>query len=288
LWLVPSCGVPEYEFWQVATTGSAGLGGFIATKTEAGTGSKTTGSIGGSLDVTDALAAGRSGSVSTGVRTTLTSAGNPGQSNSNPSTGGAGTAGQAVAGLGNGGLSAPNSSAPKPTGGNSSVTQNGGRSATEISAAGELAIAGTFANIGGRAAAGSAGTSGFSQGGKAGQSGAGAAGVAARAGNSASAGSGNFACASYIDLGAFPNRSNTEQAVPVAATCYRFTVTDLMAQLHGVGLYECDTRQSTINGIDCTSGCSTRMPIERTADGYWYIEFAAGKSSSCKAQWWWF
>jgi hypothetical protein len=53
-------------------------------------------------------------------------------------------------------------------------------------------------------------------------------------------------------------------------------------------MYNCETRTGKINGIDCTSGCAASLPIERAADGYWYVDFSAGKSSSCKVQWWWF
>jgi hypothetical protein len=100
--------------------------------------------------------------------------------------------------------------------------------------------------------------------------------------------SANAYCASSTDLGSFPGKGNVSFYVPISATCYRFTVSDLMDQLQGIGMYGCDTRKLTLNGVDCTAGCTARLPMERAEDGYWYVAFSAGKSSGCKAQWWWF
>ena len=110
----------------------------------------------------------------------------------------------------------------------------------------------------------------------------------ATGGQVATGGATNGFCKSYTDLGTLPALSNTAQYVPIAVTCYRFTVSDLMNQVRGLGMYGCDTRKGTINGIDCTSDCSSSLPMERAADGYWYVEFTAGKSSSCRAEWWWY
>jgi hypothetical protein len=173
--------------------------------------------------------------------------------------------------------STPNSGAPNGS------TPNGGASSGST-----LNIAGTT-TIGEPDAGGSAIGGVTSSGGKTTEGGATGPGGSHGAGGTTSTGSAkNTYCATYIDLGTLESNGNATEDVPTAATCYRFTVSDLTSQVHGFGMFSCDTRTGTINAVDCTSGCSASLPIARAADGYWYIKFTAGSSAVCRAQWWWY
>lgn len=164
------------------------------------------------------------------------------------------------------------------SGGTVATTRTTATSATNASggnpaSGGALPTGGTLASSIAMVTGGAAGTGGaVATGGSMGSGGATAAVVA---------------CSTYVDLGTLPGSSNASQSVPTASTCYRYSVSDGVSQIHGFGMYNCDTRTASINGNDCTMGCST-IPIARDADGYWYVKFSQGVSSTCVASWWWY
>lgn len=288
---VLGCAPPDYQVGQSTPTGGTTDSSGSRTKSDGGAQSSSAGGEGGSsaaANTGDARSDGGNGGRSydelayPGGLANLgrSAAGGPG--NMSTPTGDAATAGATSA------MSSAAGAAGRASAGGSDA---GRRAAIDLAGAGSNAIAGSVATSGIIAAAGNI-TSGGGGTGSQHQAGAGGGaatgGTLASGGRGGSAGNAAFACASYTDLGTFPSKSSTEQAVPIGATCYRFTVSDLMSQVQGMGIYGCDTRKSAINGIDCTTGCSASLPIERAPDGFWYVEFDAGRSSSCKAQWWWY
>jgi hypothetical protein len=291
------CGVPDYKLWQGGDLGGTVTTGGRAASTDGGASYSNARSSEGSLQAGTSGTIGVGGSAPSGGSSPADTSGAIGvggcaSSGGAPFTGGSASGGGAgtdggeptLGGMGVGGaLTAGTASVGSTASGgtaSSSVEIRGG--ATDAAADGGTNSAG--ADAGENVAMGGSGAGGIGTyaGGTA------SGGKAATGGTDSTGGTTNGFCTSYTDLGSLPALSNITQYVPIAATCYRFTVSDLMNQLQGLGMYSCDTRKGTINGVDCTLGCKSSLPMERATDGYWYVAFTAGKSSSCRAQWWWY
>jgi hypothetical protein len=92
-------------------------------------------------------------------------------------------------------------------------------------------------------------------------------------------------------LGTISGSTSPNESVPKTATCYRFTVASPTAILRGLQVNNCNGRSMSVNGtvVTCSpnSGCSADVTFPRSADGYWYITFAASNTTSCTSAWWW-
>ena len=87
------------------------------------------------------------------------------------------------------------------------------------------------------------------------------------------------------------NQSGSIDATGTAVRCYRFAVIQSGVIFHGIQISNCNAGTVAVNGSTvCQPGtgaqCLGVISIERAPDGYWYVLFTPGTSTTCHASWW--